>query len=193
MEPPAVPEERFAAGGWRETDRSVEQPFETPMVSVEAHTTVYEDAALRDRLREATGVDHEWRFFLASRLRLSPRTPTSRALTRLVTDRARAGFRERLTDRGFRQLRRTADERRDRNGTTARVATYESLTQTAPATLRTRARLAVWPGDREYLLAGGGWPSGVRAADENARAVLERAVDPEAFERELDELVAATG
>lgn len=191
VEPPDVPGERLAAGGWQETERSRDRPFDAGFVSVEAHTLVYDDAVLRERLHEATGVDHPWRFFLAARLRLRPATSPSGPLTRLVTDRARSGFRDRLADRGFRNLRVTGTTTRDAGGVTRREATYGAVTPTDHTTLRTRASLSVWPDDDSYLLAGGGYPIGVRDANDDVRAVLSEAIDADAFERELAELVDA--
>lgn len=220
LDPPSVPADRLA--GWVETDRSVETAFDAKLVSVRAHTVVYDDRDLRERVREATDIDHQWRFFLAARLRLEPRTEPSGPLTRLVADRARSGFRDRLADRGFQQLRRTETTRRERDGTTTREATYEAVlpldaTQwtrratdplggdgppgaddTTPTgdgpsdervTLRTRAQLAVWPGDAEYLLAGGGYPTGVRTGADPLRASLGDHLDPEAFASDLDALI----
>lgn len=191
VNPPGVPTDRLAADGWRETERAVETPFDARVVSVEAHTVVYDDSDLRERVHEATGVDRQWRFFLAARLELSPETAPSEPLTRLVTKRARAGFRDRLDDRGFRQLRERDTARRQRGDVTSRVATYDAVTPTDDATLRTRARLAVWPDGTSYLLGGGGYPVAVRSGADDVAAPLADAIDADSFETELAELIAA--
>jgi hypothetical protein len=178
--------------GWRQTAESVEQPFDARIVSVHAHTVVYEDAALREELRTAAGVDYQWRFFVAARLVLRPRAPPSKALTRLVASRAHAGFEERLEERGFSGIRRTDERSRAVAGTNARVASFEALCRLADVSVRTTGRAAVRPTDDAYLLVAGAFPTAVRdSADEDLARTVEDHLDPERFDAELDDLIAA--
>jgi hypothetical protein len=151
---------------------------------------VYDDAALRAELRESTDVDHQWRFFVTARLVLRPKAPPSRALSRLVAERAHAGFADRLGERGFDGIRKTGTETREIDGETARVATYEALCRLPTLSVRTTGRVAVRPAADGYLLAGGAYPTAVRESDdpEVGTAVAER-LDPERYGTELDALI----
>lgn len=177
---------------WRETESSVEKLFDARLVSVHAHTVVYEDATLREQIRAETGVDHQWRFAVAARLALRPRTEPSKPLTRLVADRAHDGFADRLTDRGFSGVRQTGETRRDIDGETARVARYEALCRLGTVSIRTAGRIAVRPAANTYLLVGGAFPTAVRSgADEETIAAIEARLDDTRFDRGVDELIAA--
>ncbi|WP_435064764.1 DUF6517 family protein [Halobaculum sp. EA56] len=195
---PSPPTESLAAGGWRERERRESVAFDAKVVTVEAATVVYEDEALRERVREETGLDRLWRFFVASRLALSPPTEPSGPLTRLVADRAHAGFADTLAERGFEGVRR-ADPVDDagaaaRIGTDARVATYEALCRLDGVDVRARGCAAVRPSGDAYLLAGGAYPTAVRRAPDDATGdALSRALEPERFREELYELIRETG
>ncbi|MFC6726567.1 hypothetical protein ACFQE1_19800, partial [Halobium palmae] len=75
--PPTVPDGRL--DGWRLVEESTDTPFDVRLLRVVAHTAVYEDADLRETIRDRTGVDGRWRFFLASRVTLEPTPPGSAA------------------------------------------------------------------------------------------------------------------
>lgn len=167
-----------------------------------ATTVVYEDERLRRRLRETTGIDGQWRFFFASRLAISPTTPPSGALRRLVTDRARHGFRDRLRDRGF-----EAPEERDRrtiriDGTEADVTAYDATCRLGDVRLSVVGWLAVWPDDSEFLLAGGAYPTAIvetgaaARGDGTAREAdtdeLAEHLTPDGFRDDLFALIRAT-
>lgn len=178
--------------GWRETETSVERPFDARVVSVHAHTVVYDDAALAERLRQTAGVDGRWRFFVAARLALRPRTSPSGPLTRVVADRAHTGFADRLASRGLTDVRERGTERRTVAGTEARVARYEAVYDPGPVSVRTTARVAVRPTDDAYLLAGGAYPTAVRdGRDAETRRAVDAALAPDDFDEELAALVAA--
>ena len=66
------PVERLEAGGWVLAEESTETLFELSAARVEGHTRVYEDAALRRAVREASGVDQLCRFFFATAVEFSP-------------------------------------------------------------------------------------------------------------------------
>jgi hypothetical protein len=197
--PPTLPEDRLA--GWRQVDRTTDRPFEVGPVAVTATTVVYEDERLRRGLRETTDVDDQWRFFFASRLAISPTTPPSGALRRLVTDRARRGFRDRLRDRGF----ESPAERERRtiriDGTEADVTAYEATCRLGTLRLSVVGWLAVWPDDTDFLLAGGAYPTGVvetdaadgdEATEESEPRAVAAQFDPDAFRDDLFGLIRAT-
>ena len=94
MDPPVVPADRL--DGWKRVERTTERPFAAGLVSVTAGTARYERV---DRAEPRP-------FFFASRLRIRPETPPNAALTRVVEDRARAGFRDRLADRDIEAVER---------------------------------------------------------------------------------------
>lgn len=189
---PAVPDEPL--DGWRLLERTVDTPFDAGVVSVEAHTLVYEDEALRQRLDDAAGIDRLWRFFTASRLRLYPTTPPSDALTRLVTSRAHSGFADRLRERGFENVRRAERRHLRLNGRTARLSGYDAVCRLSELSLRVRGKAAVWAVNDGYLLAGGAYPTGVRdAADRRVADAVGDILDPDAYDADLTELIRATG
>lgn len=198
--PPTLPDDRLA--DWRRVERTTDHPFEMGPVSVTATTVVYEDERLRRRLRETTDVDEQWRFFFASRLAVSPTTPPSGPLRRLVSDRARHGFRERLRDRGF-----ESPEERDRrtiriDGTEADVTAYDATCQLGGVRLSVVGWLAVWPDGSEFLLAGGAYPTAVvetgaaaRGDDTTKETDTDRLAEhltPDEFRDDLFALIRAT-
>jgi hypothetical protein len=201
---PTLPDDRLA--GWRRAEQTTDRPFEVGPVSVTATTVVYEDERLGQTLRETTGIDGQWRFFFASRLAISPTTPPSGALQRLVTDRARRGFRDRLRDRGF----ESPEERERRtiriDGSDAEVTAYDATCRLGELRLSVVGWLAVWSDDADsnsdFLLAGGAYPtavvaSGASATDEasptdDPTGELTRHLTPDEFREELFSLIRAT-
>ncbi|WP_049947798.1 hypothetical protein [Candidatus Halobonum tyrrellensis] len=194
--PPPVPTDALDSGGWREIERADGVAFDAGFVRVETATLVFEDGSLRERLLSATGLDYPWRFFVASRLELRPAPPVSRALTALVADRARAGFADRLADRGLSAVRRADDRSADGafDGAT-RASSYDAVCRLGGASARVRGWVAVRPdgSDGSYTLAGGAFPTAVRdAADPETADRLAAAFDADAFEAELFDLIRAT-
>jgi len=147
MDPPIVPTDRL--DGWRHVERATERPFAAGPVSVTAGTVRY----------ERTDRDEPRPFFFASRLRIRPGGTPNPALTRLVENRARAGFRDRLADhdiegvesRGERSIR--VD---DPNASTATLVTYRARCDLPAGRVPVEALLAVWESG-EYFLAGGAY------------------------------------
>jgi hypothetical protein len=89
---------------WERTDEREEVRFELPTMRVLAHTLVYEDAALRARVRDCTGVDHTWRFFFATALEFEPPLPPLTGTASVygsVRSEARDAFVDDLRDRGI--------------------------------------------------------------------------------------------
>jgi len=194
---PSVPTDALADGGWCERERRRTTEFDAAVVTVKAATVVYEDRSLRDRVAEQTELDRLWRFFVASRLTVSPATGPSSALTRLVANRAHAGFADTLTERGFEGVRRVAPDAVDSCeaalGDGSRVAGYDALCRLDGVAVRARGWAAVRPVDGAYLLVGGAYPTAVRtASDERTDDALAEAFDPEGFREELFSLMRAT-
>lgn len=190
---PSPPPDAIAAGGWRERDREETTAFDAKVVTVEAATLVFEDVDLRERLADATGLQRVWRFFVASRLTLSPATKPSTALTGLVANRALSGFADTLGERGFEGVRRTRDGDGPAVGDDARGAGYEALCRLGGVSVRARGWAAVRPVEGSYLLVGGAYPTAVRQApDDAATDAIESALDPERFRAELFTLMQET-
>jgi hypothetical protein len=192
VDPPSVPEERLAA--WHQRSDTTETPFSALGLTVSARILLYEDARLRETIRAGTGVDRTWRFYLASRLRLSPSPPMTRALEDLVASRANRGFVDRLTEQGF-----VAVERVDRRslrigGEEARLFQYDARCRIEDLTLAVDGWLAVWAPDADFRLAGGAYPTGVaeRPDDGGVAATLDEQFDPQTFRSELFELIRDT-
>ena len=152
------PPELDVPDDWRLVSEERQTPFDVGVVSVDATTRIYEDDALRDRLADVTGTETTWRFVFASRLRIRPATSVSQSLTRLVTDRANARFRDVLRERGFEAIERTDDHRLDVGEETADATRYRASVRIDGLDVPVEAYVAVWPDDGAYLLGGGAYP-----------------------------------
>ncbi|WP_276239179.1 hypothetical protein [Halobaculum marinum] len=193
---PTLPTATLDAGGWRERERRETRAFDAKVVTVDAATVVYEDVDLRERLREATGLDRLWRFFVASRLTLTPSATPSPPLTRIIANRAHAGFADTLGERGFDGVRRAPDATADASESldpADRLAGYEALCRLDGVGVRARGWAAVRPADDAYLLVGGAYPTAVREAPDAATAdAVTAALDPERFREDLFALMRDT-
>jgi len=189
---PRVSDDRLAP--WTAVERKRETLFEVSKVRVRAATVVYEDREMRERVVEATGVDRTWRFFFASRLQLRPATKVSRALTRLVTNRARSGFPDQLRARGFTDVEGRGDREFRVGSTDATLCEYDATVNTGTVALAVDGWLAVWPDDGAFLLAGGAYPTSVAEAGDRPEVagVLRDWLEPGAYRAELFELIRAT-
>jgi hypothetical protein len=177
--------------GWRRTETTTETVFDLAGVEVTTATAVYEDPALRERMRAATGVDRTWRFFFATRVKV-PGPKGSRVLRRLVVDRATAGFVDRLRSQGFADVCE-AERRRLRVGdAAARAVRYEAVCRVDELAVDTHGWIAVWPDGDGFRLAGGAYPTAVRSAPATD-ADLAALLDPETFRTDLFDLIRATG
>jgi hypothetical protein len=170
--------------GWASTESTTETVFDLGPVSVTAATVVFEDRDLRARVAERTGIDRTWRFAFAGRVDV-PGSSESRALGRLVRDRARSGFADRLGKRGFEAVER-AGERSLGEVTATR---YAARVVVEDVVVDAEGWLGVGPErdrPRSFRLAGGAYPRSVRAAPDGAtRAALADLFDPGAFRDEL--------
>ncbi|MEF8780591.1 MAG: hypothetical protein V5A46_07915 [Haloferacaceae archaeon] len=193
--PPAVPESMLE--GWRLREDREEVPFRAGAISVRAHTLVYEDAERRRQIREAVGTqgDTVWRFYFASRLRIVPRVPASAVLTRIVESNATSQFETQLRERGFESVERAGRRTLDIEGSTARVARFEAIVPgIGGVDVAAEAHLAVAPGDREYVLAGGAYPTEVIGSGgaEGTPPDIERFLRPDADRDALVRLIRST-
>ena len=69
---PDVPTDQLRDGGWELVDESVETVFQLPTARVEGATKVYDAVETREAVRNAIGLDHQWRFFFATALSFTP-------------------------------------------------------------------------------------------------------------------------
>jgi hypothetical protein len=122
---------------------------------------------------------------------LEPETPPSGPLTRLVASRAHAGFADRLAERGLTDVRERGTTTRQIDGREARIGRFTAVYDPGPVSVRTTARVAVRPDGNGYLLAGGAYPTEVRDGDPDTGRAIGVLLDPERFDAELQELVAA--
>jgi hypothetical protein len=168
--------------GWRAVESDRETVLDVGPARVTVETVVFEDEDLRRRVREATGIDRTWRFAFAGTVDV-PGSSDSGTLRRLVADRARRGFADRLRDRGFEGVDRAGD--RSLDGTTA--ARYVARVRVDGVAADAEGWLAVRPaGDRRFRLAGGAYPRGVAPAPNEATATaLGELFDPGRFREEL--------
>jgi hypothetical protein len=173
---------------WTTVESSSETVFDLGPVSVTAATVVFEDRDLRSRVADRTGLDRTWRFAFASRVDV-PGSSGSRALARLVTDRARSGFVERLENRGFEAVERAGD----RSFGPVDATRYVARVGVDGVVVDAEGWLGVWPDpdrERSFLLAGGAYPRAVREApDGPTREALAGLFDPTAFRGELLEFL----
>lgn len=187
--PPSVPDAHL--DGWRRTADAEETLFSAVGLTVSAHTLLYEDDRLRAAVRERTGLDRSWRFFLAGRLELTPSPPVTGALRGLVSARASRGFADRLEDRGFVDVD-VVERRSFRVGDDdARLYGYDAQCPVDDVTISADGWLAVWAPDRSFRLAGGWYPTGVEDDGETG-ARLADLLDPDGFREDLLALIRGT-
>jgi hypothetical protein len=181
---------------WVLDEEREEVRFELPTMRVLAHTLVFSDAALRDRVREAIGVDRAWRFFFATRLGFEPPLPPLTGTASVygsVRSEARDAFVEDLRSRGIERIERGRTERlrtetRDRVSLTRYRGTYRFDRGDGRVEIPVAGALGVWTHDGDFRLAGGGYP------ETSLSAALADApgTDPNAFRDELVDLVRGT-
>jgi hypothetical protein len=169
---------------WSRTESTSEAVFDLGPVKVTAATILFEDRDLRASVAERTGIDRPWRFAFASRVDV-PGSSGSRALRRLVTDRARNGFADRLGRRGFEAVERAGERSLGEVVATRYVArvTVEGVVVDAEGWLGVRPERSH---ERSFKLAGGAYPRNVRTVpDESTRDALAALFDSDAFRKEL--------
>jgi len=210
---PSVPESRLT--DWRQTDRTVDSPFSTPVVSVYTHTRVYEESTQRQTIADRTGLDHPWRFFFISRVRLDPPQPPNPMLTSLLRQRVASAFVDRLDSRGLVDITKQTRNRISVGGVDGSLRRYHARLHLSaadlaaelsvdgtdrdpdsapdPLSLPIEALVVVWADD-DYYVAGGAYPAGPpeRGPDELV-AALRAEIDPAAARRELVALIKDCG
>jgi len=178
--PPRVTAEGIEA--WECVEASIDTLFDLPVVAVEGYTLVYEDAALRERLRRATG-EGVTRFFFATQLAFKPAlSPRVEALLhRTVTSGAQGAFTDRLEDRGLTNVGFAGRRRLSLgDGERASAAAFTAGYEVADATLPIEGLVAVWRDDG-FTIAGGAHP-----VDDGGLGVE---IEAERYEDELVELI----
>lgn len=190
--PPSVPESRLT--DWRQTDRAVESPFSTPVVSVDTHTLVFEESTQRAQIHAETGVDHPWRFFFTSRIQLAPTQPPNPLLTSLIRNRVDSAFADRLADRGLVDIQTGESHSVSLGPTRGKRRRYAARLELEsgeePLRVPIEAYVAVWVDDG-YRLAGGAYPAGrADSGPPGLVASLADSIDPTAAREELFGLIA---
>ncbi|ELZ22732.1 hypothetical protein C475_16561 [Halosimplex carlsbadense 2-9-1] len=194
---PSVPVDRLGEG-WERVEDTTETLFGVEGADVRGHTVVYEDAALRAAVREATDppLDQSWRFLFATRLAfrppLAPGIGPAMVLPSVKTEAVRQ-FADDLTDRGVVDVERGRRERirtEDRSRVTLRQVTGEvALPDGDPVPVEG------WVGaraDGHVRLAGGAYPrSSLADRFPDAGPALDGSGDD--YREELLALLRATG
>jgi hypothetical protein len=185
-------------GRWSLVEEREDVRLDTPTMRVLANTRVYADETLRERVREATGVDHTWRFFFATALGFEPPLPPftgTASVYGTVRSEAREAFVADLRDRGVDRVERGRTERmRTETGDRVSLTRYRGRTRvdtgegSDPVAVPIAGLLGVWTHDGTFRLAGGGYP------DVSLATALTGApgTDPNAFRNELVDLVRGT-
>ncbi len=177
---PTVPSAALDDGGWVLDERTSETVFSLSAVRVTGHTLLYEQPALRTRLRDTVeGGDLPWRFFFATRLVLEP-TPSdivSAGLLPTVRATARREFVADLEERGFSAVDRERTRRvRIETGERVRFARLVVRFETGEVAATVHAWFGVWNHEREFRIAGGAYP---------VRGFSGIDLDPAAYRTEL--------
>ncbi|PSQ44191.1 hypothetical protein BRD17_04680 [Halobacteriales archaeon SW_7_68_16] len=174
MTRPAVPAGIHDDDRWALVEDEAHRVATTPVATIDAHTVVYEDRELRERIAAATGVDTLWRFVFAARLAIDPPVAPAMApilVTSTVRPAARERFPDDLRERGLSNVERRGSNRTDvgdddrarvyRYGATVTIGDVEGEATLAPGTeVPVAAYLAVWERDGTPYTAGGAFPIG---------------------------------
>jgi hypothetical protein len=148
---------------WRELNDEESVVFSLPTMRVRGHTVVYEDASLREAVREATDgvVDQPVRFAFATHLAFEPPLSPGVGVASVfptVRESAEREFATDLRDRGFEQVSR---ERRDRtrteDGVRVALRQYEAIVPVNGSDVDCEGWLGVWHADGDVSLAGGAY------------------------------------
>jgi hypothetical protein len=171
--------------GWVLTEDTTETLFSLPTARVEGHTLVYEDAALREAVRDSHGVDHPWRFWFVTHVAFTPPlAPGGAAMVKpSVVTEARRAFAADLRERGLREVERGHTETmRVQSGARARLSDFRAAYDLGGESVPVRGWLAVWA-DGDFRLAGGAYPE----------ASLGGLFEPNSYRNELLDLIRAAG
>jgi hypothetical protein len=185
-----VPEAVRTGEEWELVEEDTHRLADTALVEVTATRALYGDAALRERVRAATGVDRLWRSFFVSRLTTRP--PLSKGIGDLVVrtiarPQARERFVADLEARGFRDVE-TCDERQiPLKSGRGRGTRFSARIPVDGGDVAVDAWLVLWRRGREIVVAGGIYPVTPLTVPDG-----EDLFDPPGeYRRELLELVRA--
>ncbi|MFB6206681.1 MAG: hypothetical protein ABEJ05_09175 [Haloglomus sp.] len=191
--PPPLPRDRLERDGWSLVEDEVETLFRLSAARVEGRTQVYEDGALRDAVRAATGIDHMWRFVFATRVSFTPSlAPGIAPLIRSrVASEARTSFAEDLLERGFEQVAKGEPKTAPvRSGARADFTPFKARYHLSDdRTLDMEGFLAVWHDDG-FLIAGGAYPAGLEAT---LATDIDTDPDADAYREELLDIIRSVG
>jgi len=148
---------------WTLVAERVETLFQMPAMSVRGATRRYEDESLRTAVSEATDgeVDHEWRFVAATKLGFDPGLPPGTLPSMIlpsIRSEAKRNFRDRLEERGVRNVERGTRERmRVRSGNRARLTRYDGVDPTGE--VRVAGWVGAWNDGSDFYVVTGGYPA----------------------------------
>ncbi|RLN01444.1 hypothetical protein [Haloarcula sp. Atlit-7R] len=194
---PDVPTDQLRDGGWELVDESVETVFQLPTARVEGATKVYDAAETRAAVRDAIGLNHQWRFFFATALSFTPPLAPGigpAMILPTVRSEAQSAFADELADRGFESIERGRREQvRVDSGDRARLRTYSAELDLEPvdATLSITGWVGVWHSGG-FRIAAGAYPDRSLATllnVENPPEPLRRT--PSDYRTELLDLIRA--
>lgn len=149
---------------WELIEEETERLADAGLVTVDSTRALYDDRGLRERVREATGIDQLWRSFFASRLTTTP--PLTRGIADLVVrtvarPQADRRFAADLESRGFRSVTRRDERTVDLGGRRGRATRFSAEipvpVESAPS-VGVDAWLAIWGRPTDMLVAGGIYP-----------------------------------
>lgn len=173
--------------GWVATSTTTERVFSMSKVTVTATTVVYENERRPDSASDDEDADEQTafrRFVFASRLQLRPPTKPSKPLTKLVTSRGKAGFADRLRERGMEDVDERETRRLRVGEIEATLVGYDATCTVEGTDLAIDGWVAIWPHeDGDYVVAGGAYPTRVLDGDTTS------AIDPGRFRDELLSIV----
>lgn len=224
--PPRVPDDLRSAGGWTTVSRTQETVFEQQYAGVtitaESHTVVYEDAALREAVREKTlgRIDRTLSLLSATHVDFSHNVdnlPGIRGqIMSAIEENAREEFATRMRDRGLRHVAQTgtgtlAVDGGQEASLTEFAATHEvgDLTLAVPgdetltvegAALDVAGDLAVWHTGDFAVVVGGAYPAEnfARSVETELSSAITVSVDidlglePEAYREEVRAMIRGT-
>lgn len=161
-----MPADRLDAGGWVETETSVETVFSLPSLQVRTATVQYEDGATRETLADTTGgdIDISPRFFAGTRLVFEPSLPPGGSLAPIapmIRAESRATFKRQLRERGLVDIDREGSQRvRVGGGNRDRVTKYSATIKldSVEQTLPVACWVTSWTTRQEATVVTGGHP-----------------------------------
>ncbi len=181
-DPPVVPDEQLADGGWELVEESVETMATLPAMKVRGATLEYDDLRMRTAVEEATdgALNHRIRFFAATRIGFRPQLPIGVSAAMVGTQIRSAAtdkFIDRLESHGLTDIEQQDSSRlRVENGKRARVKRFRAVDpfEGVDATLPLDCLIAVWTAGKEAMIITTGYP----AVSVSERTGLE---DPDGF------------